>query len=939
MTIRHKLTFGFVGIAFLIFVVSYFSANISEKTLKESIGENFILLMEENLSKMDRILHTRIEAMQDYTHNRFLRESIKKSNTEFDKMDNIEAYIRQKDSEWISASEEEETPFMQQLLNNALSRELKEKVVFYEESSGFKVYSEIFVTNKYGVVIGSSGKTSDYFQADEKWYQNAIKAKDLSVEDIGYDKSAKYYSSDIIIGVHNKKGEFVGVLKAVLNIEEQIEIIRKMVKSGPHSEHQTMNFKLLTKDWKVIYSTKKFRFLEDVPDNLQFHHDEHGALDHFFVAVGDKSDDPKIFSAHAESKGHRNYKGLGWVLLFEHNVEELFSPVIRLRKGLFLISLTIIILALLIGVYLARTLTRPILILRDAAKEIGEGKLDTRIDVKAGDEIGQLAETFSKMAKNLKESMTSITNYEKEIIDRKQAQESLIESEERFRSISDSAQDAIIMMDNKGEITYWNKAAENIFQYKSNEVLHKDLHALLVPKRYHELFKNGFEKFLITGEGQAIGKILDLWAKRKNGVEFPVELSLSSVKIKGKWNAIGIIRDISERVKAEKDKNELKSQLAQAQKMESIGTLAGGIAHDFNNILTSIIGYTELALTDVEKGTLIEENLQEVRQGGNRATDLVKQILTFARQGEKELRPLRVSLIAKEALKLIRSAIPTSIQIEQNIVSESSIMGDTTRIHQIFMNLCTNAAQAMEDDGGVLKVSLTDVGFDAGHTETQLSLKSGNYLELTVSDTGTGISPDVIQSIFEPYYTTKELGQGTGMGLAMVHGIVKSHGGEIAVESEVGKGTEFRIYLPVTKKATESIEYKTEDLPTGTERILFVDDELSIANMGRQILERQGYTVTIRTSSMEALALFRNKPDRFDLVITDMAMPHMTGDKFAVELMEIRPDIPVIICTGYSKRISEEQAAEIGIKAFTMKPLVMRDLANTVRKVLDAAKK
>ena len=523
----------------------------------------------------------------------------------------------------------------------------------------------------------------------------------------------------------------------------------------------------------------------------------------------------------------------------------------------------------------------------------------------------------------------------KEIVVRKQTEEALRESEERFKTIFEFAPDAYYLNDLDGNLIDGNKASESVTGFKKEELIGKNfLEVNLVPPE--ELSKTA-EMLAKNAEGFATGPD-EVKLNRKDGTQITVEIATCPINMGAQDIILGIARDITARKRAEDALFESESKLRQSQKMESIGTLAGGIAHDFNNILTSIIGYTELALTDVEKGSLIEENLQEVRKGGNRARDLVKQILTFARQGEKELSPIRVNHIAEEALKLIRSTIPTSIQIEQNIASESSIMGDPTRIHQIFMNLCTNAAQAMEDAGGILKVSLTDVSLDAGLSGTLGSLKPGEYLELTVSDSGIGISPDAIESIFEPYYTTKEPGQGTGMGLAMVHGILKSHGGEIDVESEVGKGTAFKIYLPLTKKDTESIEYKEEDLPTGSERILFVDDEMQIVQMGCQALERLGYTVTIRASSIEALALFENKPDQFDLVITDMAMPHMTGDKFAVKLMKIRSDIPVILCTGYSKKISGEQVAEIGIKAYVMKPLVMREFANTVRKVLDEAK-
>ena len=286
-------------------------------------------------------------------------------------------------------------------------------------------------------------------------------------------------------------------------------------------------------------------------------------------------------------------------------------------------------------------------------------------------------------------------------------------------------------------------------------------------------------------------------------------------------------------------------------------------------------------------------------------------------------------------MKLIRSTIPTTIEIKEDIQSQSLIMGNQSQVHQLFMNLCTNAAQAMEDTGGILEVGLADCKHNDQSPLPQSDLKPGNYIKIAVSDTGPGIPSDIIGSIFEPYFNTKGVGEGTGMGLALVHGIVESYGGKIAADSELGKGTVFSIYLPVTKKREDYQPYEKEELPSGTERILFVDDELPIAKMSSQILERLGYQVTVRTSSVEALELFRSRPVDFDLVISDMTMPNMTGDELARELILIRRDIPMILCTGYSKKITENQVAEIGIKAFTYKPIVTADLAKTVRKVLD----
>lgn len=409
--------------------------------------------------------------------------------------------------------------------------------------------------------------------------------------------------------------------------------------------------------------------------------------------------------------------------------------------------------------------------------------------------------------------------------------------------------------------------------------------------------------------------------------------------VDGRIAHLQIATDITQMKELQEKQTIAESQLRQSQKLEAIGNLAGGIAHDFNNILASIIGYTELTLIEIEKGSAVEENLQEVFKAGKRAKDLVRQILAFARQSDEEHKPIQVDTIAKEVLKFIRSSIPTTIEITSDIGSSSLIMGNATQVHQIMMNLCTNAAQAMEDNGGTLRVSLKDVVIESDASSRQLSLKPGNYIALEVSDTGTGISPENIDSIFEPYFTTKGPGEGTGMGLAMVHGIVESYGGKIEVNSTLGEETIFSLYLPVIKRRTTQRQYESDVLPQGTERILLVDDEAPLAQMGGLMLERLGYSVITRTSSIEALQLFRSRPDDFDLVITDMTMPNMTGNDLAMELIAIRPDIPIILCTGFSKKIAEEKAYQIGIRAFLYKPLVRAELAKAVRNVLNTSRR
>jgi PAS domain S-box-containing protein len=428
---------------------------------------------------------------------------------------------------------------------------------------------------------------------------------------------------------------------------------------------------------------------------------------------------------------------------------------------------------------------------------------------------------------------------------------------------------------------------------------------------------------------------LEMKMRFKDGEDHFMLWSADPIEFEDQECFINVLMEITERKLMEADKAALESRLRQAQKMEAIGTLAGGIAHDFNNILSAVLGYTELALNDVEKGTDIYHNLQEVFRAGERSKDLVKQILAFSRQAEQDRKPIQVKLIAKEAIKFLRASLPTTIEIHQDLRSSSLVIADPTQIHQVIMNLCTNAEYAMRKKGGVLEVSLADVHLETDFAAKYPELKPGAYLELTVRDSGHGIPTYILDRIFDPFFTTKEKGEGTGMGLSAVHGIVGSYGGAVKVTSEPDKGSTFKVYLPAVERQAETKVQPEEAIAAGTERILFVDDEPALANIGQQILESLGYKVTARTSSVEALELFRTKPNGFDLVITDMTMPNLTGDELAEEMIRINPQIPVILCTGYSAKINQQRAMAMGIRAFISKPVLKKDMAETIRRILD----
>ncbi|MDY0220235.1 MAG: ATP-binding protein [Desulfobacterium sp.] len=395
-----------------------------------------------------------------------------------------------------------------------------------------------------------------------------------------------------------------------------------------------------------------------------------------------------------------------------------------------------------------------------------------------------------------------------------------------------------------------------------------------------------------------------------------------------------MVSDITRRKQAEDERQSLEQQLRRAHRIESIGILAGGIAHDFNNILFPIMGFTEMAIQDLPDDHPLQKNLKTILHGTIRASELVKQILLFSSQHRNEEKPVPLQPLIVEVLSLLRSTVPADIEIEHRLDEQPCLVfGDVTKLYRAIINLCTNAFHAMEQRGGRLTVSLERVDPE---TVFDMELSSANYCCLKVSDTGGGIDPGIIDKIFDPYFTTKKFGRGSGLGLSVVHGIAKSYGGTVTVNSKMGRGTAFSIYLPLTQK-TEFEEIAAPPLsPVGKERILLVDDERQVVSMEAKILERCGYTVTGKTGSMEALSAFQENPGQFDLVITDMAMPDMVGTELAKRVMDIRPEIPVILCTGFSERIDAETAAAIGIRAYIKKPVLSAHLSNTVRRVLDA---
>ena len=595
-----------------------------------------------------------------------------------------------------------------------------------------------------------------------------------------------------------------------------------------------------------------------------------------------------------------------WTIAVSVPAASVQAPMADFRRTFPLIVLLTLLFALALGYTLIRRNTEPLARLQEGTQRLAHLDFSQPVHVASGDEFEDLARSFNAMAGQLQ-----------------QAGASLRENEARLRTLLESAPGGVITTDASGNIEFVNETAERLFGLGRAELIGRTAETLVADSASAVLFR-------------APG-VRELVARRRDGSTFPIALSVSTTRLAGKPTYTGFIQDVSDRKRAETERLQLEAQLRQAQKLETIGTLAGGVAHDFNNILAGVLGYVELALEALPDNSRVRDDLVEAKRAGWRGAELARQILVFSRRAEGKRQLVHLDEIITETLKLLRATLPSTIDIRRRIAADTALLdGDPIQMHQVLMNLGTNAGHAMPN-GGRLEIGLEMVDRVPEFAHASTTLPQGRYLLLTVQDTGHGMDPTTLERIFDPFFTTKAPGVGTGLGLSVVHGIVTAHGGAIGVTSTRGVGTTFSVYFPAAEAAAKPVEVAAPAAVGGHEHVLVIDDDATVAAVTRRVLERYGYRVSVRTSSAEALALVRKDPGAVDLVLTDYTMPELTGMDLARAVHQLRPDLPLLLTSGLGDVPNQEERHRNGIRELLMKPVNPRDLAAAIRRALTAA--
>jgi len=814
MKITIKLLGSYLLIALLVFFINVYSVGKNEKILRSTTERDLVMLARSTLDGVDQLIYNRLGEFRLYAGDSTLRQLLAESHQTFEAMSNLQEYIHTKDQEWSSLPKEVETPFIRAITENSVSEDLRNRLRIHEKTSGQPVYGEVFVTNRYGVNVAQTGKTSDYYQADETWWQMA-KEVGFYTGDITFDESANIESQTIAVRVNDENGSFMGVIKAIYNFQDLISYLEELYqkrRGDLESEFfsfdtlRTLDYQLATQEGIIFFNSKGPHLVKEGKETRPS----------FLLQLLDKGtplkktrDQTGRLFVHAASKGYQDYPGTGWILLLSVDTDEVFTPIKELENQLILFALGATGLALVLGFVSSYKVVTPIFQLKGMMTKVTRGDFDVEVHTTRKDELGQLIQTFGEMARQLKMTTASVYDLNKEIAEREK-------TEQKIKAMTAATQDGILMMDDQGLIQYWNEAAEKIFGYSKEEVLGKNLHQLLVPARYHKDFQKGFEAFRKSGQGPVIGNLLELHGKRKNGTEFPVELSISAVKLDERWHSVGIVRNIEERKLREeelksahaallKSHTELQNtqlQLIQAERFDSIGRLAAGVAHEVKNPLAIIqMGAQYLSKISTAENVQIAEVIGDIKEAVKRANDIIKELLEFANPDTGKMTSEALNPMVERTLSFIKHFLKKK-KINVQVMLEESLpflMLDKSKIEQVLINLLVNAVDAMPERGTLTVKTyakeLTQPGKNVGSRKTDCFRVGETVVVTEIEDTGPGIPLERLPKIYDPFFTTKPVGEGTGLGLSIARKIVEMHHGILDIQNREEGGVRATLML------------------------------------------------------------------------------------------------------------------------------------------------
>ncbi len=892
--------------------------------------------------QVDLVFQEKADKIKALTGAIVIETLLMQSNAEYSSLSTQQRnkQIANLNQQWMGA-EDKNSPFIQGVLTNSVAKYLLNQ---FDLNPG--EYGEIFLTNRYGALVAATQKLTTFAHGHKYWWTasyNAGKGK-IFFDDRGFDASVKGYVLGIVVPV-KKDGQIIGILKSNIRIQKVLE---RIVHYSSTECCQT----LIVRDRGVVVlqlghdalSTKVNPQIQTKLDALQsgslaFDDGSVPSFAGFSPVMISNESDQCSFGGNPKSIDQWNgNQGEGWNVVSTDSKAHALQLFQQSSRYFYMVNILIVFVLAFIALYIGRRITTPLKAFSAAAKLIGAGEFNIQLPVSSHDELGEFAKTFNAMSENLTTTMATKEQYSLEIEQRKQTEQALKASKKRLNEAQRISKIGSWELDISTNNLVWSDEVYRIF----------DLELQQYPATYESFLNN-----IHPEDRDDVDHAYSESVKNRHPFNIVHRLLLADSTVKyvnercetfydennNPIRSLGTIQDVTETILAEQQHKKLEEQLRQKHKMEAVGYMAGGMAHNFNNNLGIILGNVELSQLKVQD-PMIQGLLKNAKIAILRSRDLVNQISTYSRHGEQNKTPIQLFAVIDETITLLRSTLPTSINLQQVIspnCDSGSINADASQIQEVLVNLCNNAVQAMDEQGD-LTLSLDRVELSQGEIPAQFDGQPGRYAKLSVQDSGCGMPAEIVDKIFDPFFTTKKMYEGTGMGLATVQGIIAQHGGIIKVNSIPNQGTVFNIYFPIVDETVSQPIPINEDMPQGTEKILFVDDDEMLVTLGELSLSEMGYTVTAMTESIEALKLFTVNPDHFDLVITDQTMPDLCGKDLIQELKKIRPYLRTILCTGYSSKIDEDQAQQQGIDAFCMKPLDLPELMQTVRRVLDGEK-